>query len=444
MYARACCGTHSHNLASPLPEDSNYSAWNKSLQQVLDGLNNKKLKPQDLNVDLFRYYRDTMVKGAGKGFKLDFSKVDYDTPDYALLTKMKNNLYGFSGAKTYAHLRELNSYLYDSNGKIADAKDFKDKASAFYKSVSVTEEKYQRWLDVEYDTAIAQGTMARQWVGWMDNIDLFPNLRYRTAGDGRVRPEHAKLDGVVVAKGSAYCDQIIPIKDFGCRCDMEETKDDATENPPSFTHDEVFQGNVGKDGNVISKKHPYYPQSKAMREAVQNRVDEFAKADYIDNQKSIYDQYKGDKNYTMESFDDESGGFLVRHKKSDNYKPEEKKAIDTLVKKGEGVVLPEKIKIPYTPSHDLFLNQVPFEIKCIWGNIQEKTKQRVRDAMSQAGNVVLSFQKKIDLKALKDGLEKVTTNDRLNTILILEEEKMAVITKKEILAGDYSALDIFK
>ena len=435
---------HVHHLASP-PVDSNYEAWNKSIQQVLDGFDKNKLKPQDLNMDLFRYYRDTMVKGAGKGFKLDFSKIDYNTPDYALLTKMKSNLYGFAGAKTYAHLRELNSYLYDSNGKIADAKDFNDKASAFYKSVSVTEEKYQRWLGIERETAIAQGTMARQWVGWMDNIDIFPNLRYRTAGDGRVRLEHAKLDGVVVAKGSAYCDQIIPIKDFGCRCDMEETKDDATENPPSFTHDEVFQGNVGKDGNVISKKHPYYPQSAPMREKVQNRVDELAKADYIDNQKSIYDQYKGDKNYTMEGFDDESGGFLVRNNKADSYNDDENKVIARLVKEGDGIELPSlKSTTDFTKTHDMFLNGVPFEIKTVEGKIKGRTQEHIGDAMDQAGNVVLYIKNKMNLSELKRGLGNIKFEKRLNAIIVMSGDELAVITKKEIIAKDYSSLDIFK
>ena len=408
--------------------------------QVLEGMHNGSIKPEDLNMDLFLHYKNTMIKGAGKGFKQDFEKVDYDTPDYALLAKMKANLYGFAGAKTLAHLQELNSLLYGADGKLLPLKDFKDKASAFYKSIGITESKYKNWLNIEYDTAIAQGTIASQWIGWMDNIDIFPNLRYHTAGDDHVRHEHAKLDGVVVAKNSTYCDAIIPVKDYGCRCGMTETTDPLTDSPPAFQNNTPFTGNVGKHGMVISNKHPYYPSAKKEKELLQNEVNKIITSEHINKQRSIYDLYYGDSNYAQQYFDTNTGGYVVRHLKADNYNIDEMKAINTLAKLGEGVILPAAANTAYTKEFDILLNHVPFEIKTISGDTKDKTQERINKAMKQAGNVVLSFKNKPKLNELKRGLGNVKDAARLNAVIILVEEEKYIITKKEIIAGNYEAL----
>lgn len=412
--------------------------------QVLEDMHAGKLKPEDLNMDLFLHYKNTMTKGAGKGFKQDFEKVDYDTPDYALLAKMKANLYGFAGAKTHAHLKELNSLLYGADGKLIPLKDFKDKASAFYKSIGVTESKYKNWLNIEYDTAIAQGTIASQWVGWMDNIDIFPNLRYHTAGDDHVRHEHAKLDGVVVAKNSAYCDAIIPVKDYGCRCGMTETTDPLTDKPPAFQNNTPFTGNVGKHGMVINKNHPYYPTAKNEKEQLLDNVNKLATQEFIEKQKSIYDLYNGDSNYSQQYFDTNTGGYIVRHAKADSYNIDELKAINTLAKLGEGIILPATSNAAYTKEFDILLNHVPFEIKTISGDVKKQVEKRVKEAMTQAGNVVLQFSSKPNISELKRGLGNVKNSSRLNAVIILVNDIKTVITKKEILAGEFEALKLLK
>ena len=435
-----CPSCGKNKLTAPGTGES-YKAWNASIMQVIEQLQSGKLQPTDLNIDLFRNYKDAMLKGAGKGFKTNLDKVDYDSPDYGVLSRMKSNLYTFAGAKTFRQLKEINELLYDSSGKLVPLDEFKNKASRYYQQLGQVDTKFADWLTVEYNTAIAQGTKARQWQKWMDNIDIFPNLRYRTVGDSHVRPAHARLDGVVVQKGSAYCDQIIPVKDFGCRCDMEETDEGATENPPAFDHDGPFEGNVGKNGIVISKRHPYYPEAVKDQQKMQNRVDEFARAENIERNRKIYDGFTGDNNYVKEYFDQESGGFLVTHVNADTRTAAESAAIDTIIANGDRVVLPELAKAAYSKSYDLTVNESPFEIKSITGNVKKKVEQRINDATDQAGNVILYFDKKIDKQALKRGLGNVKDNKRLNTILIIVKDIMCVITKRDIQQGIYSGLD---
>jgi len=50
-------------------------------------------------------------------------------------------------------------------------------------------------------------------------------LRYETQGDGKVRPEHAALDGVILPKSDPFWQTHYPPWDWGCRCIAIEMED---------------------------------------------------------------------------------------------------------------------------------------------------------------------------------------------------------------------------
>ncbi len=59
-----------------------------------------------------------------------------------------------------------------------------------------------------------------------DTLKAFPFWRYRTAGDTRVRPEHAAWDGTILRADDPWWDTHYPYRGdaynwFGCRCDVE-------------------------------------------------------------------------------------------------------------------------------------------------------------------------------------------------------------------------------
>ncbi len=427
-------------LSDPPSNADNYKSWNDSLKQVLEGLHNGSIKPTDLNESLFTGYKDTMLAGASEGLKTKLGNFNYDDPDYTMLAKMRGNLYTFSGAKTYAQLREVNDLLYDEKGRIVPFDIFKTNVTAYYQKIGSIDEKYIRWLRIEYDTAIAQGTKARQYCEWMEHIDLFPNVKYVTAGDDRVRPAHAALDGVVVAKRSPYLDKIIPVKDWGCRCDMVETDEPVTDNPPDVQFDGPFSGNVGKDGIVIAKNHPYFPEAKKDLQAIQQRVDEFALKEHIKNNQAVYDQRGGDKEYDRIRFDKSTGGFLIRHTEADTYNTIQKTVIDKLVNRGERVILPKLQNASYKQSGVLTINESKFEIKDLSGNVKKQTEKKVKEAMGDAANVLLYFDNPVDLPELKRGLGNLSKTALLNAVMIMVNDNIIVITKKDILTGDFSLL----
>jgi len=142
-------------------------------------LHNGKLKPADLSEGLITKTYNELQKGAAAGYGKSWIK--FDTTNSKTVQELKQNLYRFSGAKTYQQLAEMNSFLVDEKGKIRSYSEFKRK-------VDVVHKKYNRnYLQAEYQTGKRSAQASRQWKGFEDNQDLFPNLKYMPVADDKVR-----------------------------------------------------------------------------------------------------------------------------------------------------------------------------------------------------------------------------------------------------------------
>lgn len=92
--------------------------------------------------------------------------------------------YVFSGIKTFHELNEAFPSLLDSNG---ERKSFEQ----FLNDVRSIDSTYnQNYLRAEYNFVQASADMAGKWEQIEQDGDRY-NLQYRTAGDDKVRPEHA-------------------------------------------------------------------------------------------------------------------------------------------------------------------------------------------------------------------------------------------------------------
>jgi len=79
-------------------------------------------------------------------------------------------------------------------------------------------------------------------------------LEYRTAGDTRVRPEHAALEGVVFKAGSSEAANIYPPNSYQCRCVMvaRETRPEGARDARDINiNDVVTDGFRGAPGAQI-------------------------------------------------------------------------------------------------------------------------------------------------------------------------------------------------
>jgi len=88
-------------------------------------------------------------------------------------------------------------------------------------------------FDVNMRTAHAAG----QWERIQETKDALQYLRYETAGDDRVRPEHAAWDGTTLPVDDGWWDDHNPPCDWLCRCSVTQVDQDEVDRTGVSTTD---------------------------------------------------------------------------------------------------------------------------------------------------------------------------------------------------------------
>lgn len=225
-----------------------------------------KLKKGELSdTYILQTYKE--LNGAlSDGFGADNFKVNKATgkiPIEAL--QMQRNLFKFSGAKNYVVLEHINQILTSDKGK---------NWNAFKNEVLKLNPKYNKnYLQAEWQTAKQAGYHAANWQEYQNNKGLYPNLKYQTQKDNKVREAHQALQGIIAPIDSDFWKTHYPPNGWRCRCYVVQTAEPPTEGElPVLTDKEFpreFRGNVGISGEVFKetdenkgKPHPYFALSK--------------------------------------------------------------------------------------------------------------------------------------------------------------------------------------
>ena len=235
------------SITSPVMEAAEYD-FSGIVGRVMKQVYERKVKTGDIDEELFRKTYEGLNRKAADGWG-----EEYNDPRLAETTQdMRNNLYKFSGAKTYQEIKEMNDALYDSQGKKLPYKDFREKV------LSIHKEYNEHHLRTEYETVETSSRRASEWQAFKRNADIMPNLKYVTAGDERVRDAHALLDGVIKPINDSFWLTNYPPNGYNCRCYAEQTDEAETPSTPIVTIPDVFANNVGQSGEVFTIAHPYF------------------------------------------------------------------------------------------------------------------------------------------------------------------------------------------
>lgn len=168
----------------------------------------------------------------------------------------------FSGMKAIIEMGSAWPSLIDEDG---NRRTFNE----FLKAVQSVDESYNKnYLRAEYNLVQASAEMAGKWDAFVKDGNRY-NLQYRTAGDDKVRKEHAALNRVTLPIEDPFWNEYFPPNGWNCRCTVVQV----LKSTPVTSHDEamrlgelavgkdgdVFRFNPGKDGNAIPDTHPYFP-----------------------------------------------------------------------------------------------------------------------------------------------------------------------------------------
>lgn len=176
--------------------------------------------------------------------------------------RLTRSNYIFSGMKTFHELNEAFPSLLDSNG---NRKTFE----AFLNDVRKIDNTYNsNYLRAEYNFVQSSAEMAAKWERFSEDGDRY-NLQYRTANDGKVRPEHAALNGVTLPPSDPFWEEFYPPNGWNCRCTVVQVR---KSKYPATPHDEamelgeealqrdtkgIFHFNPGKENKTVPDYNPY-------------------------------------------------------------------------------------------------------------------------------------------------------------------------------------------
>ena len=205
---------------------------------------------------------DAVDNGLGK------SGPAYDEQAEVLASRLQDNIYAFSAAKSLTQMIHYRDLMIGEDGKLLEYGSFRKRVAD---QGAVFNDQY---LKAEFECAKYSAIMAHKW----DTIQA-EYLQYSTVGDRRVRPEHAVLDKFTALKTDKIWDKIYPPKAYGCRCNVVPGKPQGIERNPitdieagrmmsKQTRGTIFDNHVGKTKVIFDKPHPYFVNLKGQEKEI--------------------------------------------------------------------------------------------------------------------------------------------------------------------------------
>ena len=246
---------------------------NTFLKRIFDGI----VTPTRLDFDVYQRIARKLTNGVEEGFGTEIIRTQWGSPDYNMLTALRENVYVFSAARQHQMNVEVSALLTTETG-LKPWSQFREEAAQVF-------ERYnRRYLAVEYNQAVLQARAASQWMEIEKDQDIYDQLRYETVGDGRVRPQHRVLDGVIRPINDRFWTQYYPPNGWSCRCTVVQTTGErntrldrlVTNVLPDISETDVpkiFRFNSGKKKMIFNTNHPYFKVEKQYKQLALRNFD---------------------------------------------------------------------------------------------------------------------------------------------------------------------------
>lgn len=208
--------------------------------------------------------------------------LNYEVPQ-EMTDMLTQNVFKFSGFKSYHELAHASTLLRDERGDIKPFSLFKNEVLNVHQTYNVN------YLRTEYNFALSAAQAAGQWAEIAADGDEY-NLQYRTAHDERVRYSHAAINDTTLPPSDPFWAQYYPPNGWNCRCKavrVRKSKYQVSDSKESIDRGERATTQIGKNGmnkaamfrfnpgvsqTIFPDKHPYYKVSREAKQAVGEAV----------------------------------------------------------------------------------------------------------------------------------------------------------------------------
>ena len=382
------------------------------VEKYIRELFDEKEAPQKLREELWGYYFDKLSKAVDAGYSPKSEFYDKD-----LARALKYNIAQFCAFKETSFRNTLRDLL-TKDGSLVPWSEFKKEA---YK---VSGDYNHRWLETEYHQTVANANMAEKWKDFERNADLYPNLKFVSVNDNRVRPEHKALDGTIRPINDPFWNKYTPPLDWGCRCHVVQTDEEPTEIKGGLQLKIEFENNPAISGKIFADTaYLNNLNSKERKEA-----EEFV---LKKERERLFNEYKKNPKY----FDvelNENGGLKATHiehnfdKRTGKF---EKHIQNLFFKQGDLFTLEnESSNIPGKKT-DGFINDHSHDISVILGKGNNTIKRALNHSREKKAQVAILYfdnKKDFDFEWLEHGIKKYNgqTKYRFKKIIYIIEDKI--------------------
>lgn len=345
----------------------------------------RKLSPEQ-SEKLWRYYYDKLGKAVDMGYRPDFEMYDPK-----LAHSLKYNIAEFSAFKETSFRKQLEASLTE-NGRVLSWREFKQKADALHIEYN------RRWLETEYNQTIATAQSAEKYQEYVANKHLYPNLKYRTIGDKRVREKHQQWDGLVLPVEDSFWEKHLPPNDWGCRCYVVPTAEPVSEYTKIDTPiKDDFANNPALTGKIFNNSG-YLTSGGFNPETIEKILawshEMFRTAERYAKNYVSYLKYKKNKDYTNVLFDKKTGGMQATHKLHNFNKDTgkyEKFLRELFYKNGDSIILTNESSRIEGKKIDGFLNGKSFDISSILGEGKNTIKRALNHSKNKPAEVAILY-----------------------------------------------------
>lgn len=267
IYKDECCR---HNGLFTAKSDSFKSIVLEVAKKIFNGT-----QEEIVDLALLKHTASQMREAITTGYKFP-DGADADTTDLEMLANLENNVYVFSGYKTYQQLRNITDLLKDADGNVRSFSDFKNEVLQSNQTYNVN------YLNAEYNNAVVSSQMASQWIDIQRNIETLPYLEFDATLDNRTTATCQALDGVILpADDEFWNNYYLPLHWHERSVIRQISRGKVTDKDSIAAPDlqPMFKNNVGKTGVIFPKSHPYYEASKADKKEINKAVKTAIKED---------------------------------------------------------------------------------------------------------------------------------------------------------------------
>lgn len=226
----------------------------------------------EIQKEFFDYIRATYNDAVDNAFpeciNRDITKgID---PEYRFYQALRYNNGVFAAFKVHRMQRDMANKLRDEDGNL---KPFEQ----WYNDVlPIADHQCRKWLHTEYNTAVLRAQQAADWRRFIENKELFPNLKWLPSTSPTPGKDHLPFWNIVRPVDDDFWKEHRPGDRWNCKCDLRATTEPVTELPPNADDEKPHPGldnNPGKDAKLFSNTHPYIAKAgEEADEAVKARL----------------------------------------------------------------------------------------------------------------------------------------------------------------------------